>query len=175
MQHKITKYFKPLQLGDENNLSHLCNVDYVSSHPRFLGRRNYDRMTPKLGFYFCALNNFQDYQVFTAKGCYILRGKKVIIAKGTLVAHAKVDEESALEDISVDDKFRRKGIGKALIRFINKLDSQFFVYGGTYCNSRYRLTEEGAALIQACEQSKILKHDQIIEFTVPSSPYSTRP
>ncbi len=44
-------------------------------------------------------------------------------------------------------------------------------------NSRYRLTEEGAALIRACENSGILNDEQVILSTVPCSPaslYSSR-
>jgi GNAT superfamily N-acetyltransferase len=90
---------------------------------------------------------------------------------GFPVASAEVDDGSALINIEVHKDFRRKGIGTRLIKFMNKVCEQFHVYIDKSHNSRYRLTEEGAALIYHCEKKEgILDHTQIIESTVPPSP-----
>jgi hypothetical protein len=87
------------------------------------------------------------------------------------VQYATVDSNSALTHIHVGENFRRQGNGKQLIRFINKHDTQFHVFAGVEYNSRYRLTEEGAALICTCQRAGILADDQVI-LDVPSSPSS---
>lgn len=138
-------------------------------------RHRYDSAITHRGYFFCASSNFTEYHVYTtADQVIFVNGFKKHVPSNTLVAHAKVDSDSALEHISVDEAFRRQGIGKTLIRFINKCDTQFFVYSGTEHNSRYRLTCEGAALIRACQQKGILSEEQVI-LGVPESPASFSP
>lgn len=146
--------------------------DYKETR-RFLNnhRNRYEAVITKKGYCYRASGDFSDFQVVTTKDGYqCINEKEIFIPAGTEIARAIVDENSALEHISVESLFRRQGIGKTLILFINKHVPKFVVFGGTEHNSRYRLTEEGAALIHACERAKILKYDQIIESTVPPSP-----
>lgn len=138
-------------------------------------RHRYDSAITHRGYFFCASANFTEYHVYTtADQVIFVNDLKKHVPSNTLVAHAKVDSDSALEHISVDEAFRRQGIGTALIRFIYKCDKQFYVYSGTEHNSRYRLTCEGAALIRACQQKGILSEEQVI-LGVPESPASFSP
>lgn len=138
-------------------------------------RHSYDAAITHHGYFFCASSNFTEYHVYTtADQVMVLNNSKKYIPSFTQVAHAKVDSDSALEHISVETAFQRQGIGKALIRFINKCDRQFYIYSGTEHNSRYRLTCEGAALIRACQQKGILSEEQVI-LGVPESPASSSP
>lgn len=74
---------------------------------------------------------------------------------------------------NVKSLFQRQGIGKNLIRFINKHDTQCHVYANVENNSRYRLNHGDAALIYACQCSGTLDDEQIILNFVPSSPSVT--
>lgn len=88
----------------------------------------------------------------------------------TRFEHNSIDSDSALTHVSVDSLFQKQGIGTQLIRFINKHAPQFHVYAGVEHNSRYRLTQEGAALIQSCQRKGILDEEQVILNIVPTSP-----
>lgn len=103
-------------------------------------RREQFAATRKYGEYiYCASDDCTDYSVYTAKDKYVPteNGDDRCIHAGTKVATAMVDDTSALEHIHVESNFRRQGIGKNLIRFINKCDKKFIVFGGVEHNSRY--------------------------------------
>jgi GNAT superfamily N-acetyltransferase len=119
-------------------------------------------------YVFKATNNFTHFEVTTL----ITRSMNTKhFDPGFRVASAEVDDDSALINIEVHKDFRRQGIGTRLIKFMNKVCEQFHVYLDKSHNSRYRLTEEGAALIYSCEKhAEILDHTQIIETTIPPSP-----
>ena len=86
------------------------------------------------------------------------------------VATAEVDDGYYLEHIEVKPDYRRRGIGLQLIRSANiALKGKLVVCGGIDQNSRYRLTNEGAALINACLDKGLLKDDQVIP-DLPTSP-----
>ena len=178
----ITDYFKSVnepQVKTEKLHFYKPATDYKKArHYLNKHRHLYNASTTKNGYCYCASSDFTEYAAYTTHDRFIrFRDQEIFIARGTRVAEAKTDSDSALEHISVDERFRRQGIGKYLIRFINKHDQQFHVYAGVEHNSRYRLTEEGAALIRACENSGILNDEQVILSTVPCSPaslYSSR-
>lgn len=120
-------------------------------------------------YLFIATNNFTEYSVVNllARPNYQL---KKVIPVGFEVATATVDDNSALTHISVKEPFRRQKIGAQLIRFIKHCCPKFIVFGGTEHNSRYRLTQEGAALMEYCVSNKILSPTQVIVGNVPESP-----
>ena len=170
----ITDYFKPEPKACKKARLFKYNPkDHYSKSRRYMNnnRGQYDACSARKGYFYCATNNFTEYQVYLI-GDHLLtvNDKKALVPMGTLVAEATVDDDSALEHISVESTFRRQGIGRNLIRFINKHDTQFHVYAGTEENSRYRLTEEGAVLIRDCEKRGILKTEQVILNYVPPSP-----
>ena len=178
----ITDYFKPVNappVKTEKLHFYKPKIDYKKSRDYLKKHRHlYNASTTKNGYCYCASSDFSEYAVYTTHD-HVMRfhDQDIFIARGARVAEAKTDSDSALEHISVNERFRRQGIGKNLIRFINKHDQQFHVYAGVEHNSRYRLTEEGAALIRACEDSGILNEEQVILSTVPCSPaslYSSR-
>ncbi len=173
----ITDYFKPLEptkIKTEKSSFYKPKVDYKKSREYLKKHRHlYNASKTKNGYCYCASSDFTEYAVYTTHDRFVrFRDQEIFITRGTRIAEAKTDSDSALEHISVDERFRRQGIGKNLIRFINKHDQQFHVYAGVEYNSRYRLTEEGAALIRACEDSGILNNEQVILGTVPCSPDS---
>ena len=174
----ITDYFKYASadhaIKKRKDIAYLPAKDYKLAREFFKKRRYlYDAVATRQGYCFCASANFCEYQVYTVNDrCVKNKNEKVFMPAGSLVASATVDNDSALTHISVETAFRRQGIGKQLIRFINKHDTQFHVYAGVAHNSRYRLTEEGAALIHACQSSGILDDEQVIPSTVPCSPSS---
>ena len=65
---------------------------------------------------------------------------------------------------------QHQGIGTQLIRFINSHAQQFHVCAGIEHNSRYRLTQEGAAIIQSYQRKGILDDERVILNVVPMSP-----
>ena len=144
----ITDYFKPKNASAVPQHGRSCqqykpNVDYQQSRA-FLQkhRSSCDAIITHNGYCFCATANFSDYAVYTTKDrLMIIAGKKHLIQKGTCIATAKIDNDSALEHIQVSPLFRRQGIGKKLIRFIDQRAPQFHVFAGVENNSRYRLTE----------------------------------
>jgi len=167
----ITDYFKPKRLS-ENLSFYTPSRDYRESR-RYLKMRKhiYDAHQTRKGYYYCATGDYSEYHVYSVINRPLLsKGKKIIIPEGACVARAIVDSNSSLEHISVEPLFQRQGIGKNLIRFINKHDTQFHVYAGIENNSRYRLTQEGAALIRSCEEAGILDEEQVILNFVPQSP-----
>ena len=139
---------------------------YLNKH-----RQHADAAATRDGYFFCATNNFREYSVETIIDRLIVG---VIVPAGTSVATATIDDDSALENIAVEAGFRRQGVGKHLIHFINKHDKQFHVYAGTEHNSRYRLTQEGAALIRACQREGVLDDEDVILGSVPPSPFSSQ-
>ena len=178
-QQFITDYFKP-KLWTETNAHEKLSTykprsDYKKSRIYLQNHRHmYDAASTQGGYFFCASSNFCEYHVHTTIDKVVnANGQDAFVPKGTCVATAIVDSDSSLEHISVEALFRRQGIGKKLIRFINKHDSQFHVFTGIEHNSRYRLTEDGAALVHACQRAGIIQYDQIIEATVPQSPSSS--
>ena len=126
------------------------------------------------GFAFVATNNFSEWTVKTSYLRNDYRAEK-IYEDGHTVGTATIDENSALVHIQIDDPFRRMGLATKLISFINKTCPQFHVYAGVQNNSRYRLTEEGAKLINACQRKNILDDEKVILNTVPPSPHMTSP
>jgi len=180
----ITNYFKPVnvsatQVKTEKLPFYKPKIDYKKSrHYLKKHQYRYDASATRNGYCYCASGNFSEYTVYTTHDRVMrIKDQNIFIPSGSLVAEAKIDSDSALEHISVDERFRRQGIGKNLIRFISKHDMQFHVYAGVEHNSRYRLTEEGAALVHACQHFGILEDEQVILSTVPCSPaslYSSR-
>lgn len=122
------------------------------------------------GYFFIADNNFQEYSVYLAIDKVVME-KGVYNTKraGLKVGEATIDNNSALSSIEIYQEHRRNGIGTELIRFIKHCDGQFHVHCGIENNSRYRLTEEGAKLIHACVNKKILTEDDLLA-GVPTSP-----
>ena len=175
----ITDYFKPKNACAISQYSRSFQynptVDYQQSRAFLQKRRSScDAIMTRNGYCFCATANFSDYAVYTTTDrLMIIAGKKHLIQKGTCIATAKIDNDSALEHIQVSPLFRRQGIGKKLIRFINQRAPQFHVFAGIEHNSRYRLTDEGALLIKSCQKAGILSDEQVILNMVPPSPSST--
>lgn len=94
----------------------------------------------------------------------------------TTIAELEIDSDYWLEHIHVDAKYQKKGIGSKLIEYANKfaLREGGLEYGIAICvstgvNTRYRLTDEGVALINSCIRKKILLEDQVFN-SVPQSP-----
>lgn len=179
-QRLITDYYKPSALiqpkEEMKSYRYKSVIDYQQSR-RYLQKYKHlvDAAQTKNGYYFCAQANYTEYSVHTTiDRLLIVNNEKILVSRGACVATAMVDSDSALEHVSVENLFRRQGIGKNLIRFINKHDTQFHVFGGVEHNSRYRLTEEGAALIQSCQRAGILDEEQVILSFVPNSPHCLR-
>lgn len=180
-QSLITKFFKSKEKSskvviknDTNTFQKLRlfpynhKIDYPKSRCfRSKVKEHKDAVRTYKGYCYSTTNNFREYEVHTI-GDHLLEGH--FLPEGTKIASATVDDDSTLESIFVAKKFRRQGIGKNLIHFIKKCDTQFHVYAGTEHNSRYRLTEEGAALIHACQCDGILEDSQVIMGFVPKSP-----
>lgn len=174
----ITDYFKPKNTSAVPQHGRLFpynpNVDYKQSRA-FLQKRksSCDAIMTRNGYCFCATANFSDYAVYTTTDrLMIIAGKKHLVPKGMCIATAKIDNDSALEHIQVSPLFRRQGIGKKLIRFIDQRAPQFHVFAGIEHNSRYRLTDEGVLLIRSCQKAGILSDEQVILNMVPPSPSS---
>lgn len=177
-QYLITDYFKPESVVATTSNSSMFpynrKIDYKKSRDFLNKYKNAcDAIMTRNGYCFCAKANFSEYSVYTTMDrLMIIGGRKNRVPQGTCVATAKIDDDSALEHIHVDALFRRQGIGKNLVRFINKCAPQFHAFGGVEHNSRYRLTEEGASLIRACHNAGILNDEQVILNFVPQSPSS---
>lgn len=135
----------------------------------FENKKSYDKTHQWNNYLFIATNNFTEYKVTNTIPMASKQSKEVF-PSGTTIATATVDDDSALTNIEVNAKIRRQGIGTELIRFIKNACPQFVVFGGSEHNSRYRLTHEGAALIEHCRRKKILKAEQVIVDFVPESP-----
>lgn len=172
-QSLITDFFKLKYTANTSNIYHYNHKQHYKKSRQYLNTHKLqtDAAATRGGYYFCAIANFTEYSVYTTMDrCIFIDKRPHVVWAGTLVASATIDDNSALEHIHVEPILRRQGIGKALIRFINKHDQQFHVYAGTEHNSRYRLTEEGAGLIRACQHAGILQHEQVILGFVPPSP-----
>ncbi len=175
----ITDFFKPIKTSrlaktpSKNRSSPLNRQtdykqasEYLSQH-----RKHYDKAKTHLGYFYGASNDYSEFCVYTTRNmCRCDGNREIFVGAGTKIANATIDSDSGLEHIYVEAAFRRQGIGKQLIRFINKCAPQLHIFAGTEHNSRYRLTNEGAALIQACERDGILKHEQVNIDQVPPSP-----
>lgn len=174
-QQFITDYFEPKSWEPKQDYKkpspYKPQTDYQKSRNYLQKHRHmYDAASTQGGYFFCASANFCEYHVYTTIDRVVRSNDQdTFIQKGTCIATAIIDDNSSLEHISVEALFRRQGIGKKLIRFINKHDTQFHVFTGIEHNSRYRLTEEGAALIHACQHAGIIQYEQIIEATVGSA------
>lgn len=106
--------------------------------------------------YYCT--TWEDYAAFD-----VLSGKTIGRA---------VLENDWLQTIDVDVNFRRKGIGTNLIKAIVKtIGNKFNIpTKGVPNQSTYFLTEEGAALINACRRKKIITDDQCMLDVPPCTP-----
>ena len=169
-QKLITDFFRP---STENKMGHYSAVrDYAKSYRYFKKYKPIsDAIRTYCGYCYRATGDFSEYNVYTAFDKFVIhQNKKFFIKAGTPIAIASIDSESALTHISVDSLFQKQGIGTQLIRFIHKHAPQFHVYAGIEHNSRYRLTHEGAALIQSCQRKGILDDEQVILNMVPTSP-----
>lgn len=122
------------------------------------------------GYLFIANNNYSEFSVINIDPNRRNESAQTLVGLGKVIATASVDEDSALTHIEVKEGFKRKKIGSHLIYFMKSVCPQFLIYGGTQNNSRYRLTTDGAALVQYCLSKKILNEDQVIKNEVPMSP-----
>ncbi len=91
-----------------------------------------------------------------------------------VIAELDLDEDYWLEHIHVEAAYQRRGIGMHLIQVANKYTYTQGSKGINVCvgvgeNSRYRLTNEGAALITACRNKNILNEEQIFYESIPSA------
>jgi hypothetical protein len=91
------------------------------------------------------------------------------------IAELEIDSDHWLERVWVDGGHQRRGIGTNLVRFANQfaLHEGGQEYGITVCtslseNSRYRLTGEGAALVNSCIRRGILRDEQTFDDGPPS-------
>ena len=169
-QKLITDFFKP---SFENKLHHYSPTrDYPKSY-KYLKKHKLSSDAIRLyqGYCYRATGDFTEYNVYTTfDRADRHQGRNIFIKAGTHVATASIDSDSALTHISVESFFQKQGIGTQLIRFIHKHAPQFHVYAGIEYNSRYRLTQEGAVLIQSCQRKGILDYEQVILNIVPTSP-----
>jgi GNAT superfamily N-acetyltransferase len=92
------------------------------------------------------------------------------------IAELEIDSDHWLEHVHVDAPYQKHGIGAKLIYFANQhalLESNnrfgIAICVGTSVNTRYRLTNEGAALINSCIRNGILKDEQTF-YETPQSP-----
>jgi GNAT superfamily N-acetyltransferase len=130
-----------------------------------------ERSIKRNGFLFRATNNYTQFTVHTTvDSCEVCDNKEKFIESGTQIATATIDSDSSLTFIEVRKEFRRRGIGTNLIRFINECAPQFHCFGGSEHNSTYRMLADGRSLIISCINKGILKHDQLLEGTLPRSP-----
>ncbi len=169
-QKLITDFFKS---SPEKKMNHYSAVrDYAKSYRYFKKfKSTSDAIRTYCGYCYRATGDFYEYNVYTTFDKFMIHhGKKIFIPAETHIATASIDSDSALTHVSVDLLFQKQGIGTQLIRFINKCAPQFHVYAGIEHNSRYRLTQEGAALIQSCQRKSILDEEQVILNMVPTSP-----
>lgn len=169
-QKLITDYFKP---SIEKRIHHYSATrDYPKSYRYFKKYKSIsDAIRTHSGYCYRATGDFSEYNAYTTFDKLVVhQHKNFFIKAGTHIATASIDSDSALTHISVDSLFQKQGIGTQLIRFINKHAPQFHVYAGIEHNSRYRLTQEGASLIQSCQRKGILDDEQVILNTVPTSP-----
>lgn len=172
-QTLITDFFKP---EIEKKISHYSVTrDYRQSYRYFKKHKAAsDAIRTHRGYCYRATGDFNEYNVYTTYDRFVLsQGKKIFVSAGTHIATASIDSDSALTHVSVISLFQKQGIGTQLIRFINTHAPQFHVYAGVEHNSRYRLTQEGAALIQSCQKKGILEEEQVILNMVPMSPCSS--
>lgn len=176
-QRLITHFFanKNAILKNEKKLMYKSSRDYSNAKAYLKKHKSfYDAAATRQGYFYAASANFTEYHVYTTRDqVKVINHIEKHIPAGTRVATAKIDNDSALEHIAVEPLFRRQGIGITLMKFIKQCDPQLYAYGGVEYNSRYRLTNEGAALINACIQKGILKDEEILP-NVPDSlePYS---
>ena len=174
-QTLITDFFKPQSYVAKKSQHYSVSRDYAQSYKYFKKHKSKsDAIRTHRGYCYRATGDFNEYNVYTTFDKFVIyQGKKIFIPAGTRIATASIDSDSALTHISVDSLFRKQGIGTQLIRFINTHAPQFHVYAGIEHNSRYRLTQEGAALIQSCQRKGILDDEQVILHMVPTSPTSS--
>lgn len=167
----ITDFFKPTKIT-ERTYYYSPKTDYAQSHRYLMQHKpGADAIQTRGGYCYRTTNQFSEYCVYTTMDTFVInKGKKEFVKKGTKIATASIDDNSALTHITVETAYQRKGIGTELIRYINKCAPKFHVFAGTAHNSRYRLTEEGAILIQGCQQKGILDNEQVILDRVPMSP-----
>ena len=126
-------------------------VEYYREHPNdiFLGSRG--------GF--CYYHTaFSHYFVIEA----ITRQK---------VGELELDDDYCLQHLWVSEFHRRRGIGTNIVRFANHIKPITVCINTSY-NSRYRLTNEGAALIRACQAKGILQDEQLFDEPMQSPEYS---
>lgn len=173
-QSGVCTLFKVKMESQKKHHHHRCILSSRGAQSFYQKHKHpYDAASIRKGYFFCASRNFSEYAVYTTKDQFVFKdSQKKFISTGTCIATAIIDDDSALEHINVETAFQHQGIGRRLIQFITKHAPQFYVFTGVEHNSRYRLTEEGAALIKSCQRKKILQHDQVIETTVPQSPSS---
>jgi hypothetical protein len=170
-QPLLTAFFAPM--GRITPKTDNVSVNNKSEKRKFIAgfnkKNDPDKTRQWEGYLFIAEDNFREYTVINLlpRPNYEL---KMEVPAGYKVASATVDNDSALTHIQVVEQFRRQKIGSELVRFIKNCCKQFTVFGGTEHNSRYRLTEQGAALVTYCVANKILASTQVITAFVPRSP-----
>lgn len=181
-QKTLYAFFNPHQDKPRRVLSGLSSYDpkkhrkeSIANSQSIRHKNNYIHTRAHKGVLYVALNEFREFiaiNLFSRLDSI----SNSIVPSGEKIAEATVDDDDALTFISVDPRFRRQKIGSELIRFMKQRCEQFHVFGGQECNSRYRLTREGMALIRYCLAQAILKHEDFIgsDAPVPSSPGKRR-
>jgi histone acetyltransferase (RNA polymerase elongator complex component) len=95
-------------------------------------------------------------------------------ATNSTIAELQMDSDHWLEHIHVETSYQRRGIGTNLIKFANHFALQeggnngIAICVGVDINTRYRLSTEGAALINDCIKKGILQEEQTFHETPPS-------
>lgn len=154
---------------DKNKFTRTEYNSFKNTFFKTINKSHYDATCTWQGYFFTATNNFREFTVKTI--IPIVDNKQDYqYESGTKVATASVDDNSVLTHIEVEEKFRRRGIGTALVRFMKRACPKFMVFGGVEENSRYRLTDEGGKLITHCQKKGILAaEDIIVSVSVPAS------
>jgi hypothetical protein len=86
------------------------------------------------------------------------------------VGELELDDDYFLQHLWVSEPHRRRGIGTNMVRFANHVKPITVCIDTSY-NSRYRLTNEGVALIRACQAKGILQDEQLFDEPMQSPDY----
>jgi hypothetical protein len=94
------------------------------------------------------------------------------------IAELQLDSDHWMEHVHVDSEYQKRSIGSKMVFYANQFCLQegtqehgIAICVGVVFNTRYRLTGEGAALVNSCLRKGILKDEQVFYETPPSPGY----
>ncbi len=161
-QPLITSFFTSSRPNRKPLTTSPCNIQLQKEFARKYKKESEPELTFQWnGYLFVASNCFSEFRVLNL----LPRPDSITkrwIEPGFVVANASTVDDM-LAYISVDLKFRRQKIGVQLIQFINHCTAhKLKIYYASEDSSSFRLTEEGAKLINYCREKGLITPNQLV-------------